>query len=220
MTQEPASPRVTVRRGAHHANYDRHAMLHILRAGHVAHVGVNTPDGPLVLPMAYGITDETMYLHGALANSLLKAGAGTEVCATVTLLDGLVFAKTPFNHSMNYRCVVVRGAARAVTDEAERLDALRIISDHVVANWDTARPPNASELRATRVIALPLAEMSAKTGEGMPTNDEIDADAPYWTGVVPLVAQWGEPVTAPDSGAPIPAPIAGLAGTRISPSQG
>lgn len=220
MSNEPASPRVTVRRGAHHADYDRDVMRRILREGHVAHVGVNTPEGPLVLPMAYGITDDTMYLHGALANSLLKAGAGTEICVTVTLLDGLVFAKTPFNHSMNYRCVVVRGEARAVTDETERLDALRIISDHVVANWDTARPPNASELRATRVIALPLAEMSAKIGEGMPTNDESDSGAPYWTGVVPLVAQWGEPVTAPDSGAPVPPSIAGLAGTRISPSQG
>lgn len=220
MSHEPASPRVTVRRGTHHANYDRDAMRRILREGHVAHVGVNTPDGPLVLPMAYGITENTMYLHGALANSLLKAGAGTEVCATVTLLDGLVFAKTPFNHSMNYRCVVVRGAARAVDNETERLEALRIISDHVVANWDTTRPPNASELRATRVIALPLDEMSAKTGDGMPTNDEIDSGAPYWTGIVPLVAHWGEPVTAPDSGAATPAAIAGLAGTRISPSRG
>jgi len=171
MSHEPASPRVTVRRGAHHANYDRDVMRRILREGHVAHVGVNTPEGPLVLPMAYGITENTMYLHGALANSLLKAGAGTEVCATVTLLDGLVFAKTPFNHSMNYRCVVVRGEARTVDDETERLEALHIISDHVVSNWETTRPPNASELRATRVIALPLDEMSAKIGEGMPTNE-------------------------------------------------
>ena len=219
MTNNPASPRVTVRRGAHHADYDRGAMLQILRDGHVAHVGVDTPEGPLVLPMAYGVTENTMYLHGALANSLLKAGAGTDVCATVTLLNGLVFAKTPFNHSMNYRCVVVRGAARAVTDETERLEALRIISDHVVSNWDTTRPPNASELRATRVIALPLGEMSAKIRDAMPTNDEIDTDAPYWTGIVPLVAHWGEPVTAPDSGAATPAAIAGLAGSRISPPR-
>ncbi|MEY4364660.1 MAG: hypothetical protein RLZZ305_4 [Actinomycetota bacterium] len=217
MTQEPASPRVTVRRGAHHAEYDRRAMLHILRAGHVAHVGVGTADGPLVLPMAYGITDDTMYLHGALANAMLREGAGTEVCATVTLLDGLVFAKTPFNHSMNYRCVVVRGKARAVTDENGKLEALRIITDHVAQNWSDQRPPNASELRATQVIALPLAEMSAKTGEGMPKNDGIDADTPHWSGIVPLESRWGAPVTAADSGAPVPEEIAALRGRTVSP---
>ena len=206
MPHQPASPRVTVRRGAHHADYDREAMMRILREGHVAHVGVATDDGPLVLPMAYGITDDTMYLHGALANAMLREGAGTEVCVTVTIVDGLVFAKTPFNHSMNYRCVVVRGGARAVTDENEKFEALRI-----------QRPANASELRATRVVALPLAEMSAKTGEGMPENDDIDAGAPHWSGIVPLESRWGTPITAPDSGAPVPEGIAGLGGRTVSP---
>jgi nitroimidazol reductase NimA-like FMN-containing flavoprotein (pyridoxamine 5'-phosphate oxidase superfamily) len=217
MTHEPASPRVTVRRGGHHADYDREAMMRILREGHVAHVGVATDDGPLVLPMAYGITHDTMYLHGALANAILQEGAGTEVCVTVTIVDGLVFAKTPFNHSMNYRCVVVRGGARAVTDDNEKLEALRIITDHVAANWSDQRPANASELRATRVVALPLAEMSAKTGEGMPENDDIDAGAPHWSGIVPLESRWGTPLTAPDAGAPVPEGIAGLGGRTVSP---
>lgn len=220
MAGEPTSPRVTVRRGAHHAEYDRGAMLRILRAGHVAHVGVNTNEGPLVLPMAYGLTDDTMYLHGALANSLLAAGRDTEVCVTVTLLDGLVVAKSPFNNTMNYRCVVVRGRARVVDDPDEHVAALRLVTDHIVANWDTARPPNSSELRATRVIAVPLSEMSAKTNEGMPVNDEIDASAPHWCGVVPFVAEWGKPLSAPDAGAPVPRDVAGLAGARVSPSRG
>jgi len=133
MTAEPMSQRTTVRRGASHAACGRADPLAILRAGQCAHVGVNTADGPLVLPMAYGVTPEVMYLHGALANPLLKAG--TEgICATVTLLDGLVIAKTSFNNTMNYRSVVVRGTPRQVTDEAERLVALRVITDHIVAN--------------------------------------------------------------------------------------
>ncbi|MEY3587848.1 MAG: hypothetical protein RJA47_444 [Actinomycetota bacterium] len=209
MTAEPMSQRTTVRRGASHAEYGRAELLSILRAGQIAHVGVNTADGPLVLPMAYGVTPEVMYLHGALANSLLKAAADG-ICATVTLLDGLVIAKTSFNNTMNYRSVVVRGTPRLVTDEAERLVALRVITDHIVANWEHLRPPSESELRATRIIALPLDEMSAKVRTGPPENDEADADAPHWCGEIPLVSRWAAPVTAPDAGAPVPSSIAAL----------
>lgn len=216
MTADPMSLRTTVRRGASHAEYGREEILEILRAGQIAHVGVNTSDGPLVLPMAYGVTPEVMYLHGALANSLLKAGTDG-VCATVTLLDGLVIAKTSFNNTMNYRSVVVRGTPRLVTDEAERLVALRVITDHIVANWEHLRPPSESELRATRIIALPLDEMSAKVRTGPPVNDDVDADAPHWCGEIPLVSAWAAPVTAPDSGAALPASIAAITGRGVTP---
>ena len=216
MTAEPMSQRTTVRRGASHAEYGRDEILGILRAGQIAHVGVVTDEGPLVLPMAYGVTGDVMYLHGALANSLLKAGADG-VCATVTLLDGLVIAKTSFNNTMNYRSVVVRGTPRLVTDGAERMEALRVITDHIVANWEHLRPPSESELRATRIIALPLDEMSAKVRTGPPVNDDVDADAAHWCGEIPLVSMWAAPVTAPDSGAAVPGSIEKIAGRPVTP---
>lgn len=219
MTAQPMSPRTTVRRGASHAEYGRDEILGILRAGQIAHVGVVTDEGPLVLPMAYGVTEDVMYLHGALANSLLKAG-GNGVCATVTLLDGLVIAKTSFNNTMNYRSVVVRGTPRMVTNGAERLEALRIITDHIVDNWEHLRPPSDSELRATRIIALPLDEMSAKIRTGPPVNDDVDAGAAHWCGEIPLVSAWGSLVTAPDSGAAVPVSIQRIAGRPITPSSG
>lgn len=190
-------------------------MQEILRAGSVAHVAAITEEGPLVLPMVYGIGDGVMYLHGALANSLLKAGANTDICATVTILDGLVYAKTPFNHSMNYRSVVVRGAARIVSDEQETLQALQLMTDHVVPTWDVVRRPSASEIRATRVIALPLAEMSAKVRTGGAINVPEDEGAEYWSGYVPVSTIYGAPISNEDAGADIPAVIRNLEGRDL-----
>ena len=211
-THSPRSPRTTVRRGAKRAQYDPAEMRAILRDGMVAHVAVQTDEGPLVLPMIYGIMGDTMYLHGALANSLLKAGADTQICATVTIVDGLVFAKTAFNHSMNYRSVVVRGAARVVTDPQEHLEALKVMTDHIVETWDHVRPPSDSELRATRVVALPLTEMSAKIRNEGAINVPEDEGAAYWAGHVPLTATFGAPVTNEDAGADVPANVAALHG--------
>lgn len=209
---EPSSRRTTVRRGAKRARYDLEEVRGILRDGFVAHVGVMTDEGPLVLPMIYGITEDTMYLHGALANSLLKASADAEVCATVTIVDGLVFAKTPFNSSMNYRSVVVRGRARMVTDPHEHLAALQIMTDHVVPNWEIFRTPSDSEIRSTRVIALPLDEMSGKVRSGGAVNEPEDTDAPFWSGHVPLRAVFGEPIANDDAIGDVPDVIAGLTG--------
>ena len=211
----PTSARTAVRRGSKRAVYERAALAEILRAGTVAHVGVMTDDGPLVLPMVYGISDDTMYLHGAVANSLLGSSVGAEVCATVTIVDGLVFAKTPFNHSMNYRSVVVRGRARLVVDEAETLRALRLMTDHIVATWDATRDPSPSEIRATKVIALPLAEMSGKVRTGAAVNDADDADAPYWSGYIPISARFGEPSTNDDSVGDIPDVVRALTGSDV-----
>ena len=208
----PSSDRTTVRRGAKRAEYGQEKILEILRAGSVAHVGVNTNDGPLVLPMVYGLTDDTMYLHGALANSLLKSGADTDICVTVTIVDGLVFAKTPFNHSMNYRSVVVRGKARVVEDDEEVMRALRLMTDHIVQTWDVTRDPSPSEIRATRIIALTLDEKSAKVRTGEAINDEVDQNLAVWSGYIPVSSVFGSPVSNSDSGAEIPAEVLQVAG--------
>ena len=128
----PPSARTRVRRGRKRARYDRQEVLGILDAGVLAHVGVSTPDGPLVLPMAYGRDDEMLFLHGANANHLLSSGEDQEICATVTHLDGLVMARSPFHNSMNYRSVVVRGRGRRIRDDRRKLEALKLITDHVV----------------------------------------------------------------------------------------
>lgn len=212
---QPASTRTTVRRGSKRAEYDRTTLLEILRDGTVAHVGVVTDSGPLVLPMVYGMTADTMYLHGALANSLLGSSVDMDICATVTIVDGLVFAKTPFNHSMNYRSVVVRGRARLVTDNNEVLRSLQLMTDHVVSTWDVMRRPSLSEIRATKVVALSLEEMSGKVRSGGAVNDEEDESAPYWSGFVPLVASLGQPVTNVDAGDIVPESVRNLAGQDI-----
>jgi nitroimidazol reductase NimA-like FMN-containing flavoprotein (pyridoxamine 5'-phosphate oxidase superfamily) len=202
--KSPGSDRTTVRRGVKRAEYGQENILAILRTGSVAHVGVNTSDGPLVLPMVYGMTDDTMYLHGALTNSLLKSGADTDICVTVTIVDGLVFAKTPFNHSMNYRSVVVRGKARVVEDAEEVIRALRLVTDHIVPTWDTTRNPLPSEIRATRIIALPLDEKSAKVRTGEAINEQDDKNLAVWSGYVPITSVFGSPISNSDSGAEIP----------------
>lgn len=218
MEHQPASERVTVRRGAIRAEYDPAVALDILRAGIVAHVGVDTPEGPLVLPMAYGVSDDTMYLHGALANALLRAGASAEMCATITLLDGIVVGRSPFHNSMDYRCVVVRGAGRAVTDPVEHERALRLVSDHVVATWDTGRTPTAAEMRRTMVVALPLAEMSVKVRRGGPGDEPEDLDGPHWGGHVPIEARFGAPVPGDDlvPGPEVPRAVAALEGRPVA----
>lgn len=220
MTEDPiqggaASSRTTVRRGAKRAVYDREEMLELLRDGVVAHVGVMTTSGPVVLPMAYGVDGEKMYLHGAQANALLGGSLDAEICATVTIVDGLVLAKTPFNHSMNYRSVVVRGQAREVLDEGEKLRALRLVTDHIAPTWDVTRRPSSSEIRATKVVCLPLGEMSGKVRLGGAVNDEEDQSAPYWSGQVPIVTRFGGAVSDPDAGDTVPPMVGELAGRDI-----
>ncbi len=193
--QGPPSARTRVRRLGQRGRYDEATVHGILDDGIVAHVGVVTEHGPLVLPTAYARLGRTLYLHGAAGNALLRAGEGAPVCATVTLIDGLVLAKSAFHHSMNYRSVVVFAAGRHVEDEDERRRALDAIVEHIVpGRASEARPPNPSELRATRVLALDLGETSAKVRTGPPVDDEADADWPAWTGVIPLTQVRGTPV--------------------------
>ena len=202
-----------LRRMAERGRYGSDEVAEILDAGLIAHVGVDTPDGPLVLPMAYGRDDENLYLHGALANHLLNSGEDTEICVTVTHLDGLVMARTPFHNSMNYRCVVVRGRAHRIEEAAAKERALKLVTDHIVAIWDTSRPPSAEDFRATLVLELPLAEASAKVRTGDPVDDAEDMAGNWWAGVVPLTTRFELPTPAADltEGIPTPPALANLA---------
>ena len=209
------SERMTVRRGAKRAVHDPSDVHAILRAGSIAHVGVNTDSGPLVLPMAYGVSDRNMYLHGALANALLHAAIDHEICATVTIVDGLVVSKTPFNHSMNYRSVVVRGRARAVVDPEEVMEALRLMTDHIVPTWETTRAPSPADVRATRIVALVLDEMSAKVRSGGAVNDSVDEGQAIWSGHIPVSSILGSPVSDADAGADVPEAVLRVVGADI-----
>ena len=208
------SARTTLRRGADRAVYERKRVQEILDAGLIAHVGVQTPDGPLVLPMAYGRDDEKLYLHGAAANHLLGTGSGHEICATVTHIDGLVMARTPFHNSMNYRSVVVRGLATKIEDPDEKLRTLKLITDHVVANWDEGRGVSAVDNRKTLVLEMSLDEASAKVRDGDPIDEEDDMAGPWWSGVIPIETRFGEAYPAADFAGSneMPAQYSALAG--------
>jgi uncharacterized protein len=188
MSNYEPTERTRIRRLPDRGDYDRQTVHAILDEALVAHVGITTPEGPVVLPLTFARVDETIYFHGAVANHLLRtAKGGTDVCLTVTLLDGLVLAKSAFHHSMNYRCVVVMGQARVVEDAGEKLLALDAIVDRVAPDRSKeARSPNDSELRSTLVLALPLVEVSAKIRSGGPIDDEADAEWPAWAGVIPV----------------------------------
>ena len=214
---EPASDRVRLRRGAIRAEYDRAGIFEVLDAGLIAHVGVVTDEGPIVLPMAYGRTDDWLYVHGSVANAALRAAVGQDICITVTIVDGMVVGRCPFHNSMNYRGVVVRGVARRVEDPDEHVAALRLVSDHVMPTWDTAREPNATEIRQTMVVAVPLVEMSAKIRGGDPIDEPEDVEGPHWAGHVPIRSVWESPVDAADlpAGVAAPSAIAVLAGQPV-----
>ncbi len=209
----PPSERTTVKRGANRAVYGQDEIRSILAAGTIAHVGVQTPDGPIVLPMAYGVRGEEILVHGGVANAMLRAGRSVDVCITVTILDGLVIARSPLHNSMNYRSVVIRGEGTPIGDQDDKTAALKVINDHLVPSWDTARPPSDVDLRQTMVLAVPLAEASAKVRSGDPIDEVRDLTGPHWSGVLPLVTTWGSPRPAADllPGIDVPAPIAAIA---------
>jgi nitroimidazol reductase NimA-like FMN-containing flavoprotein (pyridoxamine 5'-phosphate oxidase superfamily) len=158
MTEIAATPRTQVRRLPQRAVYDREVVHAILDEGFICHVGFAVDGQPYVIPTGYGRAGDTLYLHGSAASRMLRSLAdGVRVCATVTHLDGLVLARSAYHHSMNYRSVVVLGTAVEVAGEAERLEALETISEHIIrGRWTDIRPPNALELKATRVLRLPI----------------------------------------------------------------
>ncbi len=191
--------RTQLKRLPKRASYDQVQVHEILDEGFLCHVGFLSDGQPYVIPTGYARSGEKLYIHGSAASRMLRTLAnGVDVCVTVTLLDGLVLARSAFHHSMNYRSVVVLGKARLVTDSEEKWAALRCFTNHVVAGrWEQVRQPTEQEMKATTVLVLPLTEVSAKIRTGPPIDDEEDYSLPVWAGVVPLKPQLGEPI--PDS---------------------
>src|SRR5690242_18247562 len=182
------TPRTRVVREPDRAVYDRETIYRILDEGFICHVGFAVDGQPFVIPTSYGRKDASLYIHGSAASRMLRQmKEGVAVCVTVTLLDGLVLARSVFNHSMNYRSVVILGKATLVEDPHEKLAALRVLSEHILpGRWDDARQPNERELKATLVLKLPIEEFSAKVRTGPPIDDEDDYSFPTWAGVIPL----------------------------------
>ena len=206
--------RTTLRRLPKRGSFERETVYAILDEGFVCHVGFVADGRPFVIPTAYGRAGDQLYLHGARASRMLKAlRDGAEVCVAVTLLDGLVLARSAFHHSMNYRSVVVFGRARAVESDEEKMRALHTFAEHVIpGRWGEVRPPSRQELDATLVLALPLDEASAKVRTGPPADDEEDYALPVWAGVLPLEVSAGEALPDPrmTEGTPLPASLRGF----------
>jgi nitroimidazol reductase NimA-like FMN-containing flavoprotein (pyridoxamine 5'-phosphate oxidase superfamily) len=197
-TQMP-TPRTRVVREAHRGVYDRETAYKILDEGFLCHVGFVANGQPFVIPTSYGRKDASLYIHGSAASRMLRQmKESVPVCVTVTLLDGLVLARSVFNHSMNYRSVVILGKAALVDDPAEKLEALRLLSEHIIpGRWDDARQPNERELKQTSVLRIPIEEFSSKVRIGPPIDDEEDLSFPTWAGVVPLEMKVGTPENDP-----------------------
>jgi uncharacterized protein len=196
MSQFQPTERTQVKRLPKRGHYDRETVYKILDTGFVCHAGFNVDGQPFVIPTNYGRSGDTVYLHGSAASRMLKTlSTGLPVCVTVTHVDGLVLARSAFHHSVNYRSVVILGTARLVEDAAEKMQALRIFTEHVVkGRWDDVRRPTEQELKATTVLALPLEEVSAKVRTGGPVDEEADYTLPVWAGVLPLETVVREPV--------------------------
>jgi len=201
------SARAAVKRLPKRASYDASVIHSILDEGLVCHVGFQVKGQVYVIPMAYARLGDRLLLHGSKKSRLMRAlGAGRDVCVTVTLLDGLVLARSVFHHSMNYRSVCVFGRSRRVAGAKARSEALEALVEHSVpGRGRDARSPNATELAATELVEVPLEEASAKIRTGPPVDDEADADLPVWAGVLPAVITWGPPVPEP-LGRPVAAP--------------
>lgn len=213
----PDSPASTVRREADRAVYDRDTIHQILDAASLAHVGLIAADGrPVVIPTLYGRDGDMLYLHGSVASRLVRTLAGGVDCSLeVTLVDGIVLARSVFLHSMNYRSVVVLGRAHKVDDD-EQLHGLRTISEHLMpGRWDESRAPSEVELRQTAVLALSIDEASAKVRQGGPEEEsEEDIALDIWAGVLPIETSWGQPIAADDLPSGIPMSLAVQAVSR------
>jgi uncharacterized protein len=206
----PRTERTRVRRLPERAAYDRATVHAILDEGFVCHVGFVVDGQPFVIPTGYARVGETLYLHGS-TGSRLGLRPGMDICVTVTLVDGLVLARSAFHHSMNYRSVMAIGRTRAITDPDEKEAALRALVEHIVpGRSDQVRGPDRRELAATAVLALPLVEVSAKVRRGPPKDDEPDYALGIWAGVLPLRQVADAPVRdLLDPALPVPAHVAG-----------
>ena len=191
--------RTTLKRLPKRGLYERPLIYQILDEGFVCHVGFAVDGRPFVIPTGYARVEDMLYIHGSAASRMLRTlTGGLEACVTVTLIDGLVLARSAFHHSMNYRSVVIFGRASVVEEAGEKREALRAFSEHIVpGRWAEVREPDEGELKATLVLRLPLVEVSAKVRTGPPLDDEDDYRLPVWAGEVPLRLTAGAPVADP-----------------------
>ncbi len=202
-----ATERTRVRRHADRASYERERIYAILDEALICHLGFVFEGQPIVVPTMYARQGDWLYIHGAPASRMLRVASEAEVCIAVTLLDGLVLARSVFNHSMNYRSVVVLGRAQLITDTEEKMEAFQALVDHVVrGRWEEARHPTVKELKATKVLRLRLDQASAKLRQGPPTDPLQDQTLPIWAGEIPLRVGPMEPIEAPDLPVGIPVP--------------
>jgi nitroimidazol reductase NimA-like FMN-containing flavoprotein (pyridoxamine 5'-phosphate oxidase superfamily) len=199
MERFEATEKTRLKRLPARAEYDRQSVYKILDEAIICHVGFVIDGQPVVIPTGYARAGDELYIHGSQASRMLRAlRGGIDVCVTVTLIDGLVLARSAFHHSMNYRSVVVFGRARVVDEQAEKMEALRLFTEHIVpGRWDEVRWPNESEMKATMVLALPLVEASAKVRTGPPLDDEEDYEIAVWAGVLPLKTTPEAPINDP-----------------------
>jgi nitroimidazol reductase NimA-like FMN-containing flavoprotein (pyridoxamine 5'-phosphate oxidase superfamily) len=212
-----STPRTRHRRMKENGRTEPADLHAVLAAGRIAHLGVLVDEHPMVVPTVYGFDDERIFLHGSVASRSLTAGA--EVCVTVTVLDGLVLARSVFEHGINYRSAMIYGVPERVDDDAAKLYGLRVLTEHVApGQWDYARRPSRKELAATTLLTLPLTEASVKVSAGPPDDgDGPDAALGLWAGELPVVATWGTPrpdPLLPDS-ITVPPHLAAYAGRPI-----
>lgn len=199
MKDIPQTERTTLKRLPKRGSFDRGVVNGILDEGFICHVGFVAEGKPVVIPTGYARVGENLIIHGSQASRMLRAlGQGIDVCVTVTLIDGLVLARSAFHHSMNYRSVVIFGHATVIQQHAEKLAALRALSEHMIAGrWDVVREPSDRELRLTTVLSVPLIEASAKIRTGQPIDDDEDYALPIWAGVLPLRLTSEAPIPDP-----------------------
>jgi nitroimidazol reductase NimA-like FMN-containing flavoprotein (pyridoxamine 5'-phosphate oxidase superfamily) len=219
VSEYEVSKRNRVRQIREYARYDTEAVHSVLDAGLVSHVGFVQDGQPFVIPMIYGREGEVLYLHGASKSRIVKLlGSGAPVCVNVTLLDGIVAARSAFHSSMNYRSAVVFGTGRLIDDEASNLHALEVITEHALrGRWQELRAPLEREIAMTGVIEVTIESASAKVADDPPEDDEEDYATPVWGGVVPITTTLGEPVDdgRVPSDVPLSQAIAALAGRRL-----
>ena len=198
MSRFQPTQRTRVKRLPDRGAYDSETVYKILDEALICHVGFSVDGQPFVIPTGFARAGDTLYIHGSAASRILRTLAeGVQVCVTVTLLDGLVLARSAFHHSMNYRSVVMLGRATLVSDSAEKIKALEAFTEHIVrGRWNDVRMPTEAELKATAVLALPLAEVSAKIRKGPPKDDAEDYEL-IWAGVVPLTIVPAAPISDP-----------------------
>jgi uncharacterized protein len=196
LTTFNPTERTALKRLPKRGEYDRTAVFQILDEAFICHVGFIAGGKPVVIPTSYGRIGDYLYIHGSAASRMLRSlEEGIDVCVTVTLIDGLVLARSAFHHSINYRSVVIFGNATLVNDPDEKIRALHAFTDHVVTGrWADVRPPDEGELRSTLVLKVPLVEVSAKVRTGPPIDDEADYSLAVWAGVVPLELRAAAPV--------------------------